>query len=178
MGISVDSFVKAFNTNLKTANKKGNGDDFAKFIGKHITTQYIPILVKEARCQGIIDVCTHTPESKEKVVKINSVSRHIIFIMTIIDLYTDLDIVFENGACVAQFDKLNEIGAISALISAIPESEYKEFETVLNMKMDDFYDNEYSVVALLYNLKQSFSLSEELIDEALKEVKDKLKKEK
>ena len=71
------------------------------------------------------------------------------------------------------YDKLNEVGAINTLIAAIPESEYSEFSTLLNMKMDDFRDNEYSITALLYNFKESLALTEEVIQSVLNNPKIK-----
>jgi hypothetical protein len=69
------------------------------------------------------------------------------------------------------------VGAIDVLVAAIPEKEYTEFTTLLNMKMDDFRDNEYSITALLYNLKESFSISEEVIKKAIEEIQEQAKED-
>lgn len=162
MGISVDMFVKTYKANSKAKDKT-----FEDFIDKHIVNTYVPILVKDVHCTKIVESSCHEHETEKELIKINSVGRYISFVMRLIDLYTDIDIIFEEGAFIAQYDKLNEVGAINTLIAAIPESEYAEFSTILNMRMDDFRDNEYSITAMLYNLKQSVGLSEELIKDVL-----------
>lgn len=170
MGITVDMFVKTYKANSKTKDKT-----FEEFIQKHITTTYVPILVKDVHCTKIVESSCHEHETEKELIKINSVGRYISFVMRLIDLYTDIDIIFEEGAFIAQYDKLNEVGAINTLIEAIPESEYAEFEAILNMKLDDFMTNEYSITALLYNLKQSFNISEEIINSVLEDLKEQNK---
>lgn len=164
MGITVDMFVKTYKANSKAKDKT-----FEDFIAKHITTKYVPFLTKSVYCDKIVESCCYIQDGDRKIVKIDSTKRYLFFIMRLIDLYTDIELDYQNkkSDIVSDFDKLNEIGAIDTLMSAIPESEYAEFSTLLNMKLDDFRDNEYSITALLYNLKQSFSLSGEVLKDAL-----------
>ena len=110
-------------------------------------------------------------DGERKFVKVNSASRYLFFVMRLIDLYTDIEI--NQDKVWEDYDKLNEVGAINTLIAAIPESEYSEFSTLLNMKMDDFRDNEYSITALLYNFKESLALTEEVIQSVLNNPKIK-----
>lgn len=170
MGITVDMFVKTYKANSKTKDKT-----FEEFIDKHIVNTYVPILVKDVYCTKIVESSCHEHETEKELIKINSVGRYISFVMRLIDLYTDIDIIFEEGAFIAQYDKLNEVGAINTLIAAIPETEYAEFETILSMKLDDFMTNEYSITALFYNLKQSFNISEEIINSVLEDLKEQNK---
>ena len=88
--------------------------------------------------------------------------------MRLIELYTDIEI--DQEKVWEEYDKLNKVGAISTLMNAIPEVEYAEFSTILNMKMDDLRDNSYSVTALFYNLKNSLSISEEIINSVIEEL--------
>lgn len=162
MSITVDMFVKTYNANSKAKDKT-----FEDFIKKHITTQYIDILQKDVYCSSIVEASCYAKEGDRRFIKFNSVARYIGFIMRLIDLYTDIEIDFNDAKFVSQYDQLNKIGAIETLIASIPESEYAEFSTILNMKLDDLRDNEYSITALLYNLKQSFSLSSEALAEVL-----------
>ena len=163
MGISVDMFVKTYKANSKAKDKT-----FEEFINKHITTQYVPFLTKSVICDGIVQACCYVKDGNHKIVKIDSVSRYLFFVTKMIETYTDIEfnITEENNLAVI-YDKLAEVGAVNVLLSAIPEDEYAEFSTILNMKMDDFRENEYSLTALLYNLKQSFSLSDEVITDVL-----------
>lgn len=160
--ISVEAFLKEF----KVASKQK--DSVVKeCVDKHIATQYIPILEKDVYCNSIINASCYRKEEDKEYVKFNSVARFIGFTMRLISLYTDIEIDFNDGKFVNQYDELNKVGAIEYIIESIPVSEYAEFSTILNMKLDDLRDNEYSITALLYNLKQNISLSGEALAEVL-----------
>lgn len=164
MGISVDMFVKTYKANSKAKDKT-----FDEFINKHITTKYIDYMMKCVWCDGIIKASCYIKNGDREIIKINSANRYLFFIMRLIQLYTDIE--FKEDEVVQTYDKLNEIGAINTLISAIPVDEYNEFTTLLNMKMDDFRENEYSVNGLIYNAKESLSLSEEVINSVIDDLK-------
>ena len=158
--ISVDAFLREYK--VATKQKESVVEDFVK---KHITTKYVGFITKSVYCDNIVKASCHIKDGDREFVKINSTNRYLFFVMRLLQLYTDIE--FKEEDIVTEYDKLNEVGAINELIAAIPESEYSEFSTLLNMKMDDFRENEYSLTALVYNLKQSFSLSEEVINEVL-----------
>lgn len=162
MGITVENFIKTFKINLKAKDKT-----FDDFVSKHVVTKYIDVATKAFWCEAIIKNTTHIKDGNMEIVKIDSVARHIVFVMRIIDLYTDICIDFKDGKYVSQYDQLNEVGAIDYIINNIPESEYIEFNAILDMKLNDFRDNEYSITALLYNLKESVLLSNGLIGKML-----------
>lgn len=169
--ISVEMFCKLYKTQ-----SKGHDKTFTDFLKKHITTEYIEFLKKDVICDGIIKATSYVKDGEREFVKINSSLRYLFFVMKLIELYTDIDIDGEHIA--EQYDELNKIGAVAMLLGGIPdshvefipESEYAEFSTILNMKLDDLRDNEYSTTALVYNLKNSVQLSEEVINSALERV--------
>ena len=161
--ISVDAFIREYGV---AAKQKGSAMD--SFIGKHITTKYIDFIKKSVICEGIVDTTCHIIDGKKKLVKINNANRNLFFIMKLIENYTDIE--FANEKVVETYDKLNEVGAIDVILDAIPDLEYSEFQNILNMKMNDFRDNEYSLTAILYNLKESLSISEEVINSVIGEL--------
>ena len=163
MGISVDMFCKTYKANSKAKDKT-----FEEFIKKHITTEYVDYMTKYTYCDLIIKSSSYAKDGEISFIKINSSMRLLFFKMRLIELYTDIDIDDEN--VVNEYDKLNKIGAIDVIISAIPEKEYSEFSKLLNMRMDDFRDNEYSIIALLYDLKMNFNLSKEVINSVIKDL--------
>ena len=167
MGISIDMFAKSYKANSKAKDKT-----FEEFIKKHIITTYIPYSTKYVQCVDIINKTTRFKDGNREVIRIDSAMQYLFTTMKLIELYTDIE--FDKTKVMDEYDKLNEIGAIDELIKSIPPAEYAEFSTLLNMKMDDFYRNEYSLEALLYNLKESFSISEEVINSVLDEVKNKI----
>ena len=167
--ISVENFVKMYKVNSKAKDLT-----FKDFIKKHIVTDYVDFVTKDVYCTNIVRATTHAKEGEIEYIKINSTYRYMFFVLRLIELYTDIELDFENGGFVKQYDELNKVGAIDTIINAIPESEYSEFSTLLNMKMDDFYQNEYSVPAILYNFKQSLSISSDAFNSALEEVLKKI----
>lgn len=162
--ITVDAFLREYGV---AAKQKGSAIE--TFIKKHIVTDYVPYLEKDVLCTRVIYATCYADKDR-KIIKFNTPGRLLLFNMNLINLYTDIEISFENDETIKQYDKLMEAGVIYLLINAIPETEYTEFVTLLNMKLDDLRDNEYSLEALLYNLKKSFSISEEVINSALEEL--------
>ena len=167
MGISIDMFVKSYKANSKAKDKT-----FEEFIDKHITTKYVPYITKYTYCTDIVQKTTHVKEGEREIIKVNSAMQCIFFWMKLIELYTDIE--FNKEDVVGEYDKLKEIGAIETLIANIPPAEMDEMTNILGMKMDDFRENEYSLHALLYNIKESFSISEEVINSVIEEIKNKV----
>lgn len=163
------------NFQLFVKNYKSNDGKktFEEFIKKHITKDYIPYLEKIAYCEAVVKATSYTTVNERQIVKINRPGQFITFTMRLIDLYTDIEINFNDGKFVEQYDELNKIGAIDSIVQHIPESEYTEFSTLLNMVIDDFRENEYSITAMLYNIKNSIDLAGETFIQGLNEVLDK-----
>lgn len=163
--ISVDAFLREYGIAAKQKDSA-----METFIKKHVVVDYIDFMQKDVVCTSIIKTTCYVKSGDKDIVKINSIGRYMLFIMNLIKLYTDIDIEFKDDITIQQYDKLNKVGAINTIISAIPESEYSEFSTILNMKMDDFRDNEYSIVALLYNIKNELVISEDIINSAIETI--------
>lgn len=162
--ISVDAFLREYGV---AAKQKGTAME--TFINKHIVVGYVPFITKDVYCTSIIKATCYIEEGGKQFVKINSPARYIFCMMRLIDLYTDIEINTED--LVGDYDKLNEVGAIDKLIKGIPDAEYAEFSTILNMKLDDLRDNEYSITAILHNFIKSLGMSEDIIEAALQEIK-------
>lgn len=163
--ISIDAFLREYSV---VAKQKGTAME--TFMKKHIVTDYIDFIQKSVICDSIVKATCHAKEGDIEFVQINSANRYLFFVMKIIDLYTDIEINVSEGNLAEQYDKLNKVGAIENILECVPGKEYEEFNTLLNMKLDDLRDNEYSITALLYNLKKSFVLSSDTIGAAIEEV--------
>lgn len=169
MGISVEMFCKTFK-----ANTKAKPETMKAFLNKHVTRTYVPYVEKIAICTNIVECTTHKTVDDRKIVFVNTPMRYILFIMNLIKTYTDIDINFNDGHYLEDYDALQKEGVIQALIGGesapIPLSEYEEFSTILNMILDDFRDNEYSLTAMLYNFKESLHISEDVINSVVEEL--------
>lgn len=162
--ISVDAFLREYSV---AAKQKGTAME--NFIKKHIVTEYIPYIEKDVVCTRIMYATCYADKDR-RIVKFNTPTRQILFNMNLIDLYTDIEISFKDDETIKQYDKLMSSGAIYLLIDAISETEYMEFSTLLDMKIDDLISNEYSLTAILYNLKESIGISSEVIGAAIEAI--------
>ena len=161
--MTVELFLKNYKSNI---GKK----TFEDFMTKHITRQYVPYLEKVTYCNAILKASCYTKVGDKEVVKFNSPGQFLGFITRLIALYTDIEIDFNDGKFIEQYDALAEAGAIESIVQYIPEREYSEFETLLNFAVMDLRENEYSTTALLYNIKQSIDLSGEQLIKAIEEI--------
>lgn len=78
---------------------------------------------------------------KTNRIKLNSPMRYVLFVMTIIDKYTNLEVNFSN--VMPEFDYLNKNNLFEVIINKIGDKEVGEFNTVVEMILDDFMTNEY-----------------------------------
>ena len=114
---------------------------------KRIIKNYIPFTSKIAECCRVVKATMeHTDENQVVIYKQNTPMRFLIFNMSLLGLYTDLEFS-EN--LIDEYDLLNEYGAIDILITCIPEHEFKEFSTLLSMTVDDYMSNERELTAYI-----------------------------
>ena len=141
--MKIDDFVAAF---------KANSDKVA-CLKEHVTTKYVPFLTKVAQCKAIVQATMEIQEQKDgKVLFLQRTPmRYLIFSMTLIKFYTDIeyDEGEDNSKFAEEYDKLAAIGAIDLIPVALPAGEVKEFDTILKMVVDDYFENNRSVASIL-----------------------------
>ena len=114
---------------------------------KRIIKNYIPFTKKIAECYRVVKATMeHTDGNQITIYRQNTPMRFLIFNMSLLDLYTDLEF---NDNLIDEYDLLNEYGAIDVLIACIPEHEFKEFSTLLSMTVDDYMSNEREFAAYI-----------------------------
>ena len=114
---------------------------------KRIIKNYIPFTNKITECYKVVKATMErTDDNQVAIYKQNTPMRFLIFNMTLLGLYTDLEFS-EN--LIDEYDLLNEHGAIDILITCIPEHEFKEFSTLLSMTVDDYMSNERELTAYI-----------------------------
>lgn len=74
-------------------------------------------------------------------ISINSPMRYILFTMSIIDKYTNLEVNF--GDIMLEFDYLNRNNLFEIIFDKIGDKEISELNTIVEMVLNDFMDNEY-----------------------------------
>ena len=147
--------------------KMAKDDAKEKTCKDRIKTTYIPILTKIAECSHLIDITTEMKNDADGTVifKLNTPGRYIGFSIKLISLYTDLEIN-EGLALYEDFDELNKCGALDMLLSCIPQHEYKEFNTLLSMSLEDYMSNNRDLTEYIDKRINEFSQLGALINEA------------
>lgn len=126
-------------------------------IPKHIVTKYVPWTKKVAEAQEIINKTMYKEVGENKIFWSNTPLQFFWFVCRLIYLYTDIEMDYENNIS-DDYDALNELGLINKITSVIPELEYKEFETILQMCANDEYTNIRSVPSYLDTKIEAISM--------------------
>lgn len=118
-----------------------------KDLVKHIKQDYIPYLEKVTRCEKIITVTSYNEITH--LYHRNTPVQTLFLTLTLIDLYTDIDIDFENPA--SEYDILEKDGYIEKIMSCVPGRELSQFQAIFTMVNDDLAINERSLVSFFEN---------------------------
>lgn len=165
--------VKEFIEEYKSA---ANKESYAL---KHVTRKYIPYAEKLNIVERIVDSSMYTKVNGVKTFKVDTAIRYFLFIMAIIEGYTDIRFSDETAADVIKgemnlqsFDLLEENGATDVVTKAIG-ADVGRLNTVLKMKVDDVMDMERSLVPFLDTKIQAFAMSTNALAEAMREAQEK-----
>lgn len=138
---NVKSFVEEYEKCL-------NNDDKAKFLKSKLKTEkYMPYADKLALAENIIKISSYAMTKEDGKLKqtdriaLNSPMRYILFVMTIVDKYTNIEVNFKN--IMPDFDALNFNGLVEAIFEKVGDKETAEFNTVVEMVLNDFMANKY-----------------------------------
>lgn len=147
--MNIDTFLELFKTGEES-------------ITDHIKTYYVPYEKKADVAKAIINTCCYTNEelpdgTQIKRFHVDSIGRHMLLCMSLIDLYTDIERDKENGKMLEDFNKLNECGMFDIIISALNKNEIKEYNMVIQMTYDDLITNEYEPHAFISSQVNRFS---------------------
>lgn len=137
--------VEEFVTELKA-----NIDKKEEVCRKHVKKVYVSFLDKVLDCQRIINATMEIPDKNDETKRIfrqNTPARALQFNMVMLMHYTDLEI--DEGALIAQYDMLDEVGALEPLNAVLPQNEINEFTTLLSMTADDYVANHRSLVSYI-----------------------------
>jgi hypothetical protein len=149
--MTITEFVDGYNKIVSDKLKE-------KYIRDNITIEsYIPFTDKLNRANKIAKVSTHEydKDGKEIGVKVNSTSRYLLFILNSIDLFTNIDVDFSN--VIKEYELLDENDLISEISELLPVKQLQDFQTLLNLAVDDILENELSTHAFISSQVTRFS---------------------
>ena len=138
---NVKSFVEEYE-------KQSTDADKAKFLRSKLKTEkYMPYADKLAIAENIVKSSSYAMVKGDGVLKqadriaLNSPMRYILFVMTIVDKYTNIEVNFNN--IMPDFDALNFNSLIEVIFEKVGDKDTAEFNTVVDMVLNDFMANKY-----------------------------------
>ncbi len=144
MKITVKQFVEDFKAK-KIMNSKVNEHAVADYLKEILDVkEYLPFVEKRELCAKVLNAC-NTIDSNG-LVKVDSVSRYIIFTVYILSAYTNLE--FSSGEdgidSIDEYDMLCQNGLLDQILGVIG-GEYTVCNNILNMMMDDIIANNNTI---------------------------------
>lgn len=146
--MTIQGFINDFNSK-KIMNTQIAPNAVSDYIKKTLEVKgYLPFADKRELCANVLNACNTRDESG--LIKVDSVSRYIIFTISVISAYTNLE--FSAGD--EEFDSLDEYDMLcqNNLLNPILEvigAEYATCNNMLNMMMDDVIANNNTTEAVL-----------------------------
>lgn len=155
----IKTFVDAYKSK-NFMNTKQGVEERIEWIKKELgITSYIPFAEKRELCKNVLDACC-TKEGE--LVKVDSVTRYIIFTISVISKYTELEFnADEEYDSLDEYDMLCESKVLNPILALIGD-EYEACNNMLNMMLDDVIANNNTVEAVIGNVlgKTSASLDD------------------
>lgn len=159
--MKITEFVENYKTKRFMVTKNGVDEKIEYLKTELELKEYIPFADKRELCAAVIDACC-TKEGG--LIKVDSVSRYIVFTISIISAYTALE--FNSGEeydSLDEYDMLCEAGLLNPILALIGD-EYATCNNILNMMMDDVIANNNTVEAVLgHNLGKVSDALDDLI---------------
>lgn len=123
-------------------------DDINKYVKTHIIKEYVPYEKKADIAKAIVDNCywrtvTDVNGNKHKELHVDSVAKHMLFCMSVIKLFTDIECQYGDGKMLEDFNALNRPGVIDIIMQNINEREINEFRMLVQLTCDDVMTNEF-----------------------------------
>ena len=167
---TIKEFVENYKAKKFMVTKNG-ADEKIEYLKKELEIkEYIPFANKRTLCKAVIDACC---KKEGGLIKVDSVSRYIVFTISVISAYTNLEFYSgEDYDSLDEYDMLCEAGLLNPILALIGE-EYTTCNNMLNMILDDVIANNNTVEAVLGHAlcKLSDSL-DELISVFAEKVKE------
>lgn len=149
--IKINEFIKQYKECIADViNKKSE----EKFIEKHVfKDKYINFEEKCSICNRILNashfVKTKIEDKEHKIFVANSPSMYMLYKLELINQYTDIEIEFNEGKALESYNALDSLNLIDVIISMIPKTETDKMQEILDMKLDDLYENEHNIIGYI-----------------------------
>lgn len=154
--MKISEFVKNF-IDKKVMNTAINQNAVSDYLKKELEVKdYVPFAEKRNLCARVLEVCNTKDDSG--LVKVDSISRYILFTIAIISKYTNLE--FSSGEeeidSLDEYDMLCQNNLLNPILDIIG-GEYVTCNNMLNMMMDDIVSNNNTVENVVGTVLGKFS---------------------
>ena len=172
--MTIQDFIKEFNEK-KVINTQIAPNAVADYIKKTLEVKdYVPFAEKRELCERVLNTCNTRKDNG--LVEVDSVTRYIIFTLSVLTKYTNLE--FSSGQN-SEFDSLDEYdmlcqnGLLNPILDVIG-GEYMTCNNILNMMMEDIISNNNTIENILGTASNKLLESIDKIADALAEKIDEL----
>jgi hypothetical protein len=145
--------IKEFCENYKSQRfmvTKNGTEERIEWIKKQLEVKnYLPFADKRELCKMVLDACCTKDESG--LVKVDSVSRYILFTISVLSRYTNLEFSSDLDAeydSLDEYDMLCEANVLNIILAVLGD-EYASCNNMLNMMLDDIIANNNTTEAVL-----------------------------
>ena len=151
---TIKEFCEAYKAKNFMNTKQGI-EERIEWIKKELDiTSYLPFAEKRELCKNVLDVCC-TKEGG--LVKVDSVTRYILFTVSVISKYTELEFNSDEGYdSLDEYDMLCESRLLNPILELIGD-EYAACNNMLNMMLDDIIANNNTIEAVVGNVLGNLS---------------------
>ena len=142
--MKVQNFIDDFKSS-KVVNSQIKPNAVGEYIKKTLEVKdYVPFVEKRELCTQVLNACNTKDDSG--LIKVDSVSRYIIFTLSIISKYTNLE--FSSGEdeidSLDEYDMLCQANLLNPILDVIG-AEYTTCNNMLNMMMEDIMTNNNTI---------------------------------
>lgn len=142
--MKVQNFIDDFKSS-KVVNSQIKPNAVGEYIKKTLEVKdYVPFAEKRELCAQVLNACNTKDDSG--LIKVDSVSRYIIFTLSIISKYTNLE--FSSGEdeidSLDEYDMLCQANLLNPILDVIG-AEYTTCNNMLNMMMEDIMTNNNTI---------------------------------
>ena len=142
--MKVQNFIDDFKSS-KVVNSQIKPNAVGEYIKKTLEVKdYVPFAEKRELCAQVLNACNTKNDSG--LIRVDSVSRYIIFTLSIISKYTNLE--FSSGEdeidSLDEYDMLCRANLLNPILDVIG-AEYTTCNNMLNMMMEDIMTNNNTI---------------------------------
>lgn len=148
--------IKALVEDLKAKkiiNSHVNPNGISEYLTKTLEIKkYLPFADKRELCARVLNACSYVDEDS-KLVKVDSVSRYIVFTISILSAYTNLEFSSSEDDefdSLDEYDMLCQEDLLNEILHVI-QAEYAVCNNILNMMMSDIVENNNTIENVLFN---------------------------